>query len=67
MLTWSQVLSFWDVKTFVLSGDCSTPARTRTIRQFEDCNEFAVLIVSSVGVAGLNLQCAHILIIVVSL
>lgn len=49
-----------------MSGSDKGPTRKTLIDAFEDDPEFAVLIVTSVGVAGLNLQCAHILVIFVS-
>ena len=49
-----------------MGGNTKGSRRRQLIQQFEDDTRFAVLVVSSVGVAGLNLQCANILVVMVS-
>lgn len=48
-----------------INGRKSPIKRAQTMKEFRESNTPAVLIVSSVATAGLNLDCANILIIVV--
>ena len=50
-----------------INGKKTAPQRARVLREYRESPNPAVLIVSNVGIAGLNLDCANILIIAVSL
>ena len=49
-----------------INGKKTAPQRARVLKEFRESPNPAVLIVSNVGIAGLNLDCANILIIAVS-
>lgn len=61
----AQVFDLWGIDAFWISGRTTSPQRTRILQKFRDASEFSILVVSSVGVSGLNLQCANILVIMV--
>lgn len=61
-----QVFGFFGISALFMSGATKAGARKTVIEAFEKAREFTVLVISSVGIAGLNLQCANILVIFVS-
>lgn len=64
-----KVLELHGITTLQIHGKLSTTARTDVITQFRSSGRYGprVLIISNVGLTGLNLPCANILIIVDSL
>ena len=50
-----------------INGKITAPQRARVLKAYRESAEPAVLIVSNVGIAGLNLDCANVLIIAVSM
>lgn len=60
-----QILRLWDIETMEINGRRSPMQRAQIMKEFREMETSAVLIVSSVATAGLNLDCANILIIVV--
>ena len=49
-----------------LDGSMTIPQRGKVLKAFRESTKPEVLLVSDVGLAGLNLDCANILIIMVS-
>ena len=62
-----QILRLWDIETMEVNGRKTPLKRAQTMKEFRESETSAVLMVSSVATAGLNLDCANILIIVVCL
>ncbi|KAG1772227.1 P-loop containing nucleoside triphosphate hydrolase protein [Suillus placidus] len=67
--SYTQVLELHGILTLQIHGKLSTSARTDIIAEFKNSMQDGprVLIISNVGLTGLNLPCANILIIVDSL
>lgn len=63
-----QVLDIHKIKHVSISGKAPVPTRTKTLQEFRSSDRDGprVLLLSNVGLTGLNLPCANILVIVVS-
>ena len=61
-----QVLEFHGIHAFVLHGSLTRKKRAETLHAFRVSPDPSVLIVTSVGITGLNLDCANIVIFLVS-
>ena len=60
-------MELYGIETLQLNGDMSIAQRTQVSDKFRssDRDSARVLLLSSVGMTGLNLPCAHILIMLV--
>lgn len=61
----AQVLDLEGFKPFFLHGKVPAGRREPTVARFRSEPGFAVLVLSGVGITGLNLDCASVLVIVV--
>lgn len=61
-----QIFRFHNIETMEVHGAKSRKSRSETLKAFRESTRPSVLIVSSVGTTGLNLDCACILIVAVN-
>lgn len=62
----SQVLKLYNIQALEYNGKMSARQRAKILEKFRGEDDIRVLILSDVGAEGLNLQCANIMIKVVS-
>ncbi|KAI0091818.1 P-loop containing nucleoside triphosphate hydrolase protein, partial [Irpex rosettiformis] len=57
------IFRLWGIETMEIHGGKTPKMRAKTLKAFREAKTAAVLLVSIVGIAGLNLDCANIMII----